>query len=244
LTAQRQPTSPPWYRPLEAGRNFEHVVDQLRRAIETGELKSGDKLPSEPELAGLFGLSRSVVREALKVLELSGYLEVRRGYGGGTFVCAPPAEEFTTVAPPPLPAVSVSARQLIEVRSAVEPYAAGLAAARGSEAGAGLDEAMDAMDAHGDRPAEVLRAVFDFHLEVARICGNPVFTGVLETMRPAFYWAMRDDVLDPDWQQRVASEHRAIAAAIAAADAEAAERLMREHIAVEGARPERSDRSG
>ncbi len=131
------------------------VVEQLRRAIEVGELKAGDKPSSEPELASLFGIARSVVREALKVLEMTGYLEVRRGYGGRTFVCATPAEEFTTV-PPPLPAVAVTTAQLIDGRSAIEPYAARLAAPA-ARARNGLAETIERLDGHHDRPAEVLR---------------------------------------------------------------------------------------
>src|SRR5690348_13268483 len=180
VAAQQQLSSvPSWLRPLTSGRNFALLVERLRRAIEAGELKTGEKLPSEPELASLFGISRSAVREALKVLELSGYLEVRRGYGGGTFVQAGPAEEFTTVPPPPLPAVSVSSRQLLEVRSAIEPYAARLAAACKPQDRDRLEHLVHAAPVDEDRPAEVLRATFDFHLEIVRTGANPVFVGVL-----------------------------------------------------------------
>lgn len=238
MGTQPQPSSvPPWFRPVAAGRTFALVVEQLRRAIEVGELKAGDKLPSEPELASLFGIARSVVREALKVLEMTGYLEVRRGYGGGTFVCAAPAEEFTTVPPPPLPAVAVSTAQLIDVRSAIEPHAARLAAARGTGAANGLAETIERLHGHHDRPAEVLRTSFDFHVEVARIAGNPVFVGVLETLRPAAYWAMRHAVEDAQWRSRVSTDHAAIAAAIAEGATYRAETLMREHVVRESSHP-------
>lgn len=234
MAAQQQPSPvPSWLRPLTSGRNFALVVERLRRAIEVGELKTGQKLPSEPELAGLFGISRSAVREALKVLELSGYLEVRRGYGGGTFVQAGPAEEFTTVPPPPLPAVSVSSRQLLEVRSAIEPYAARLAAACPPDQRDRLEHFIACAPVDEDRPAEVLRATFDFHLEIVRTSANPVFVGVLETLRPAAYWAMRQSVSDRQWRSQVAREHEAIAAAIATGDQLRAEELMRAHVTAE-----------
>lgn len=234
MAAQQQPSPvPSWLRPLTSGRNFALVVERLRRAIEVGELKTGEKLPSEPELAGLLGISRSAVREALKVLELSGYLEVRRGYGGGTFVQAGPAEEFTTVSPPPLPAVSVSSRQLLEVRTAVEPYAASLAASCAPNERDRLEHLANAAPVDEDRPAEVLRATFDFHLEIARTGANPVFVGLLEALRPAAYWAMRQSVSDRQWRSQVALEHEAIAAAIAAGDQRQSEELMRAHVVAE-----------
>lgn len=218
---------PALFRPLRPGRSFALVVDRLKRGIEDGELKPGYKLPSEPELANLFGLSRSVVREALKVLELSGYLEVRRGYGGGTFVCAPEAEEFSTV-PPRLAAVPLTARQLLEVRLAIEPFAARIAALTASPGG--LRETVAEFRAQRDTPAGVLRAAFDFHVEVARIGGNPIFAGVLENLRPAAYWAMRHNVTDPRWQARTAADHDAIAEAIGGAADARAESLMRAHL--------------
>ena len=63
-----------------SGRKPELVIRQLRRMLESRVLKPEEKLPSEPDLAGRFGVSRTALREALKVLELSGYLKVRRSY--------------------------------------------------------------------------------------------------------------------------------------------------------------------
>src|SRR5215210_4399114 len=116
------------FSPVRSGRNFEVVIRQLRERLESGRLKPGEKLPSEPDLAAQFGVSRTALREALKVLELSGYLEIRRGYGGGTFVATPTAEEFRIVAPSTMPVMAVSPRQLGEVRLAIEPWAARIAA--------------------------------------------------------------------------------------------------------------------
>ncbi|MGB9628064.1 MAG: FadR/GntR family transcriptional regulator, partial [Thermodesulfobacteriota bacterium] len=67
-------------------RLFQRVVDQIRIAVFKGELRPGNKLPSEDKLVSMLGVSRSAVREAIKVLESAGMLVVQRGYGGGTFV--------------------------------------------------------------------------------------------------------------------------------------------------------------
>jgi DNA-binding FadR family transcriptional regulator len=67
-------------------RLFEKIVDQIKDAVVSGTLKAGDKLPSEPELARLFGVSRSAVREALRVLELSGLVVIKKGNQGGCVI--------------------------------------------------------------------------------------------------------------------------------------------------------------
>ncbi len=67
-------------------RLFEKIVDQIKDAVASGTLKPGDKLPSEYELARVFGVSRSAVREALRILELSGLVVIKKGNQGGCFI--------------------------------------------------------------------------------------------------------------------------------------------------------------
>jgi len=71
---------------LKEKRLFEKIVDQIKDAISSGSLKAGDKLPSEPEMAHAFGVSRSAVREALRILELSGLVGIKSGNRGGCFI--------------------------------------------------------------------------------------------------------------------------------------------------------------
>jgi GntR family transcriptional repressor for pyruvate dehydrogenase complex len=228
-----------WIRPLAEGRSFANVIEQFREAIDGGELIAGDKLPAEPDLATMFGISRSVVREALKVLELSGYLEVRRGYGGGTFVCAARPDEFAEVAPAAMPTLTLTFEQLVQVRLAIEPHAARLAANDGPNRPEGRSAGVSA-DGAGDetRPARVLAANVDFHVDIARIADNPMFVSVVESLRPALYWAMRHAVEDPSWRREAAARHEGIAEAIAAGDADLAAQLMEEDLLAEA---ERSD---
>lgn len=128
----RQETKPVQhtFQRLPQGRTLDAVLGQLRAALADGSVRAGEQLPAEPELARQLGVSRSVLREALKALELSGYLTVRRGYGGGTFVAEAPADEFAPVPPPVVPTTAVSRRHLHDVRLAIEPVAARLAAER------------------------------------------------------------------------------------------------------------------
>jgi DNA-binding FadR family transcriptional regulator len=71
---------------LKGKRLFERIVDQVKEAVLSGKLKVGDKLPPEHELAREFGVSRNAVREALRILELSGLVNIRKGSHGGCFI--------------------------------------------------------------------------------------------------------------------------------------------------------------
>lgn len=224
----------PRFQPLPSGRNFELVIKELRTAVARGRLQPGQKLPAEPELAGQFGVSRSALREALKVMELSGDLEVRRGYGGGTFIAHPRAEEFPVVAAPmPLP-TTLAAHQLMEVRLAIEPFAARLATQADLQAVLGLHEAIRRMRTFDDRPARVLAAAFEFHIAVAQAAGNPVFVAVLLALQPRMYQAMNRLVQDSTWRERCRADHERIAKEIEAGDPLRAERAMRRHLLNKG----------
>jgi GntR family transcriptional regulator, transcriptional repressor for pyruvate dehydrogenase complex len=222
------------FRPIASGRSFELVIREMQKAIVRGDLKPGEKLPAEPDLAAQFGVSRSALREALKVLELSGYLDVRRGYGGGTFVATPEAEEFTTISAPPVPTLDVSAAQLFEVRLAIEPYAARLAASAPFDHVLGLHEAVRHMEVFDDRPARVLQAAVDFHFALAKASRNPIFVALLQDLRPAMYRAMNRFVQDPRWREACRNEHERIVKEIEAGEPARAERAMRKHLTSKG----------
>ena len=74
------------FKPVKSQRTFEEVSSKIKELIFEGTLKSGDKLPSELELAKQFNVGRQTVREALRILELSGFITVKKGYGGGPVV--------------------------------------------------------------------------------------------------------------------------------------------------------------
>lgn len=218
------------FRSVGSKRSFELVIREMQKAIVRGDLKPGEKLPAEPELASQFGVSRSALREALKALELSGYLEVRRGYGGGTFVSAPEPEEFTVIAPPSVSALEVTRRHLLEVRLAIEPHAAQLATKAPFEEILSLHEAIRHMETFDDRPAHVLAAAANFHIGLARASGNPVFVSVLEGLRPVMYRAMSNLVRDARWRESCRLQHETIVKEIEKGDAGGAERAMRAHL--------------
>ena len=74
------------FKPVKSQRTFEEVSLKIKTLIFEGVLKSGDKLPSEADLAEQFNVGRQTVREALRILELSGFIIVKKGFGGGTII--------------------------------------------------------------------------------------------------------------------------------------------------------------
>jgi GntR family transcriptional repressor for pyruvate dehydrogenase complex len=222
------------FSPVGTRRHFEVVIEALRKAIASGDLQPGDRLPAEPALAEEFAVSRSVLREALKVLELSGDVTVRRGYGGGTFIAEPGvAEEHAPVPVHGIGTVALSPAQLLDVRLALEPAAARVAAVHGGQDARMLREAVNDIELLDARPAHVLAADVGFHVAVAEATGNPVFAMTLRGLRPVAYRALNEVAQLPAWRERAREDHERIAFEIARRNADLAETLMRSHIEAE-----------
>ena len=156
------------FKALKNERFFEKVANSIQREILQGNLKPGQKLPSETELAKQFNVGRSAVREALKVLELSGLLYVKRGYNGGTFVKPPdPADAFAATTP--IGTAITGWEQLMEARKLIEVRTAELASARADdEEIAALGEAVQRMRAATGVPARFIDEDVSFHLQHRR----------------------------------------------------------------------------
>ena len=158
----------------------QRVVDGVTARIRGGELGPGDRVPPEPELMREFGVSRSVVREAMSRLQASGLVETRQG--AGTFVLAPSAAE---------PLLSIATRgvevrrvlAMLELRISIESDAASLAAQRRGDAHlAAMRQALDSFDAHRRTGQSTIEDDFRFHAQVAAATGNEYFEEVLRSL--------------------------------------------------------------
>ncbi len=118
------------FKSLQRKRLYEEVAASIKQAIFTGEYRVGDKLPSENELAELFQVSRPVVREAVRYLEITGLLTVRQGATGGAFVCGMNSRVLKENVKDLLTLGHVSVGQLTEMRTHIDPEIARLAAVR------------------------------------------------------------------------------------------------------------------
>ncbi len=232
----RPPAPPPRRRPRTLALE---LVDGLGERMRDGRLAAGDKLPSEAAIMAEFGVSRTVVREAISKLQASGLVDTRHGVGsfvigplpllseGGGFRIAP--EQVATLR---------DVVALLELRIGVETEAASLAAVRRRPADlAAMREALDAMASAVDAGGDAVAADFRFHLEVARATGNPHFADLMTTLgsmvipRARLTAGAPPDATQQAYLRRVQVEHESILDAIAAQDADAARAAMRTHLA-------------
>ena len=200
----------------------EMVFEEIRNAIESGELPVGTKLPSEAALGERFGVSRVVIREALRSCQAIGLTETRTG--SGTYV-------VSRFAPTELTFGDVSSRDLIEARPAIEVPAAGFAADRRTDADVDkLTALVDAMERERDAAAWV-RLDAELHTVIARASKNAVYAKVIEDIRDAL--ATQSEVLNLVGRRQSVSnrEHRRIVRAISRGDRSGAEESMRVHLA-------------
>lgn len=211
---------------------YQQVAEQLRSSILQGDIAPGDRLPIESKLASMFGVSRSTIREALRVLSSERLVRTVRGVGGGSFVSQPDSGHVSDFLQTSIGLLTgtdqVSLGELIAARELLEVPAAGFAAERATkEEAAHLRSESSADLASGTQSLEHSR---DFHFELLHVAGNRL----IELMaRPVFSVLalryLRDDVSSGTWDD-LARDHVAIADAIVAADADRAAELMRDHI--------------
>ena len=210
------------------------LVDKLTQEIRDGQLLTGHKLPTEAAIMDSFGVSRTVVREAISRLQAAGLVETRHGVG--TFVRTPQDSPAFRVSPDQLGTLR-EVIALLEFRISVESEAAGLAAARRQTENLvvmreALDEFSEALEAGRD----AVSADFRFHGEVARATQNTHFMDLLKSLGLAVIPRVRLDHPEPisperqAYLRRVNLEHESIYNAIADQDVEAARAAMRTHL--------------
>jgi len=210
------------------------IVENLMASIRNGQLKPGDKLPTEAEIMASFDVSRTVVRESLSKLQASGLVKTRHGIG--TFVLSPEeagnfkiaADDFSTVAD----VISV-----LELRISLETEAAGLAAQRRTpENLAALETALHAFHDSIHHDSDAVPPDFQFHMEIARSTGNRHFADLMNYLgtmlipRTRVNTALSAPEGRLKYLQRVNTEHESIYNAIRDQDAEAARAAMRTHL--------------
>ena len=210
------------------------IVEALGARIRKGQLKPGDKLPTEAEIMASFDVSRTVVREALSKLQASSLVETRHGIG--TFVMAQPSRLNFKIADQDLSTVA-DVISVLELRICLESEAAGLAAQRRTDANLDvMQEALTAFEAAIAQDADGVPSDFQFHMEVARATGNPHFAELMAYLGTMIFPRARINTLQsaPEgrlgYLQRVNSEHESILVAIRNQDSDAARAAMRTHL--------------
>lgn len=216
------------------------VGDALRRRLAEGELAPGARLPTESALTREYGVSRTVVREAIAALAADGLVEPRQG--SGVFVTAQPASAFGALGTEIGRKISI-AINVLEVRMGIEIESAGLAAERRSGAQeAAIQEAFFEFDRLLGIDQATGKTDFAFHRAIATATGNPFYVEVLDALGERTIpcdvtspWGT-ESVLSRSYQQGLQREHLAILKAISASDAEGARAAMRAHLSNSQAR--------
>lgn len=220
----------------QKSRSIAHdVVDALVDRIRDGRLNAGDKLPAEAAIMKEFGVSRTVVREAISRLQTSGWVTTRHGIG--TFVLGLGDATPFRIAPEQL-ATLRDVIAVLELRIGIETEAAALAALRRTEQNlADLRQALDAVSAAIEAGLDAVGPDFQFHLEIARATHNPHFVDLMGSLGSSIIPRARlphDSVMTDerrDYLRRVNAEHESILSAISTQDSEAARAAMRTHLA-------------
>jgi GntR family transcriptional regulator, transcriptional repressor for pyruvate dehydrogenase complex len=217
---------------VQYDRLCEQVARQLQETILAGDLPEGSQLPPERELAEKFRVSRTVIREAIKVLGERGLVEVVPGKG--SFVIRLSTEAASLYMGLLVQARQASNLQLQEVRSALEVSAAGYAAARATpEDLVALRAAVDALDRCLDRHSaeEIVAAELKLHTLLADASHNPLFRVMLDPITSALVdvWRLLCQVTDSP--RRGQSYHQLILQAIERGDPDAARDAMQQHMA-------------
>jgi GntR family transcriptional repressor for pyruvate dehydrogenase complex len=175
------------FRRARQNRVYQDVVGQIQKAVLDGRLKIGDRLPSERELTELFEASRGTIREALRVLEHKGLIEIKLGVGGGAVIKGVTTDQMSESLGLLVQHKQVSLDHLAEFREGVEGLVAALAAQRATKQDIGelrrlLAQAHDNL-ARGISSWEgFIRVDEEIHLALSRITGNPLFASVLKTV--------------------------------------------------------------
>ena len=212
---------------------YQLLADELRADITSGKLQPGERLPPEPELCVRTGVSRSTVREALRLLASQHLIVTTRGVTGGSFVAHPDAEQLADGLATGITLLTATAgvglADLLELRRALEVPAAGLAALRRTDEH--LAEIRAALfDPLVDDLETMLTAHAAYHTAVAKATGNPLFELVVRPLYTAKYGEDVTAELPEDYWLQIDSDHRLLLDCLAARDAESATKVATRHL--------------
>lgn len=217
---------------VSVGRISEVIVEQIRLLVRQGQLKPGDRLPAERDLCERFGVSRVTVREALRMLESSGLVEIRVGARGGAFVTAPTSNRVGEGLADLLSLSVISAADVTEVRQILEVGIVPLVCQRATE------EDLDELDGICARSEAAFRAgeytmglSAEFHARVAQATHNPAVVMLVDSFRgPMLMSLEKARQAAPEMGGLGTEEHKRFVSAVRKRDCPAATQIMREHL--------------
>lgn len=222
------------FEPIQTRRTFEEICQRIRARISAGELKPGDKLPAERELAQQLGVGRNALREALRSLEIAGLIELRKGVKGGAFIRTGDPARMDAVVQDMFSLGSITVSELSEARMHVQDLVVRLVCERATE------EDLRALEACIDRTEattksgqflERVECSREFYRLLAAATRNAVLAMMVQSVTEIlmqFVYARVASGGKP--HPRLVETRRRFVAALRARDADLAARLMRTHL--------------
>ncbi len=215
-----------------SGTLADRVTEILLQKIKTGEVALHARLPSESVLAEGFGVSRTVIREAISRLKAEGLVETRQGKG--TIVTEPNTPASFHLSMDVKDSLEAVLR-IVELRRGIEAEMTALAAQRRSPAqNQQIQQALQAIDAAVLAGGDGVEEDFAFHTAISQACGNPLYTSMLDFLSQFLLDTIRvgriNEAQRSDFIGQLQSEHHAMAVAIEKQDVEAARRAAWHHL--------------
>lgn len=220
------------FKPVTVDRVSQVIVDQIKLLMREGKISNGDRLPSERDLCQRFGVSRVTVREALRVLEASGLIEIRVGARGGAFVSSPTRERLGEGLADLITLSPLTPAQVTEARSVIEVGILPFVVERATEADIAhlrrmVDEGHEALD----RDAYTMNLSAAFHVGVSVCAHNPAVETLVRSFHGPMLLSLRQaQLVAPAMGRRGTDEHAALVDAIEDRDTEAAIKVMTTHL--------------
>jgi DNA-binding FadR family transcriptional regulator len=218
--------------PIQVPKASDVLADSLREQILDGRLSVGAVLPNERDLAGRAGLSRASVREALRILEVEGLIATRTGRNGGSEVIRPSLATIERSIGIFIRGQNIRLESVLEVREAIEPHAAKLAAIHRTDADLrALRECHRRLVEQIDDVPAFLKANLDWHVSVVLAAHNELLSAFVGAFAQTVYQSTDlQEFSPPDIRATVARAHQTVMDAIEAGDADAAWRRMARHV--------------
>jgi DNA-binding FadR family transcriptional regulator len=218
--------------PIDVPKASDVLVHELRERILSGELPEGTALPPERELVVQTRMSRTTVREALRILEVQGLVRIRAGRAGGAFVQRPDNESVASSLSLLIRGRQIRLSAVLETREAIEPICAQLAAEHRTSADIAALKAANAPIADPDSSlADFLQANVDWHVAVAIATHNELIAAFMTALSRAIYTSTENEnFIDAEVRRVTARAHNSITQAIEKGDAAASARRMSRHV--------------
>lgn len=220
------------FRAVSSNRMSEAIVEQIRGLIRTEQLRPGDRLPSERELGERMQVSRVTVREALRVLEAAGLIDIRVGARGGAFVTSPSSSKIGSDLAELISLSPLTAPEVTESRQVMELGIIPIVVERATD-----NDIAELRQMVSEHQAALKRGEYNmalsaaFHARVAACTHNAAIEMIIHSFHGPLLMSLRDaQVAAPLMGHKGTDEHRAFVEAVAARDVDLATSIMSGHL--------------